>query len=188
MRGWKGAVALAVAPLLVTSFAPRQAAAQDADDMVEEAMRAAPEEMAANAAVVDWDGNLLREGTNGYTCMPSPPGVESAPMCLDDTWMNWAQAWQGKTDPEITEVGIAYMLAGDAGASNADPYATDAEAVDDWVVAPSHLMLLFPDAASYEAFPTDPSYGGPWVMWKGTPYVHLMVPLSEVEYEGHAGM
>jgi hypothetical protein len=26
---------------------------------------------------------------------------------------------------------------------------------------------------------TDPSTGGPWVMWKGTPYVHIMVPVSE---------
>ncbi len=24
--------------------------------------------------------------------------------------------------------------------------------------------------------------GGPWVMWKGTPYVHLMIPISDVEY------
>jgi hypothetical protein len=29
-----------------------------------------------------------------------------------------------------------------------------------------------------DAFPTDPKSGGPWVMWKGTPYAHLMVPVA----------
>ena len=25
----------------------------------------------------------------------------------------------------------------------------------------------------------DPKSGGPWVMWKGTPYAHLMVRVSQ---------
>jgi hypothetical protein len=28
------------------------------------------------------------------------------------------------------------------------------------------------------ALPTDPNNGGPWVMWKGTPYAHIMVPVG----------
>jgi len=29
--------------------------------------------------------------------------------------------------------------------------------------------------------PTDPKSGGPWVMWKGTPYAHVMVPVSAAQ-------
>jgi hypothetical protein len=46
------------------------------------------------------------------------------------------------------------------------------------VIAPPHLMVLFPDPKLLEAYSTDPGSGGPWVMWKGTPYAHLMVPVS----------
>jgi hypothetical protein len=38
-------------------------------------------------------------------------------------------------------------------------------------------MILAP-AAMLDAFPTDPDSGGPYVMWKGTPYAHLMVPIG----------
>jgi hypothetical protein len=37
-------------------------------------------------------------------------------------------------------------------------------------------MLLVPDTKLLETLPTDAHLGGPWVMWKGTPYAHIMVP------------
>jgi len=88
----------------------------------------------------------------------------------------WAQAWQSKGDVDIGEVGIAYMLGGDNGASNSDPYAT--EETDDWVVAGPHLMIIAPDPAMLASIPTDPENGGPWIMWSGTEYAHVMVPLD----------
>jgi hypothetical protein len=27
-------------------------------------------------------------------------------------------------------------------------------------------------------YKTDPHQGGPWIMWAGTPYEHLMVPVK----------
>ena len=39
-------------------------------------------------------------------------------------------------------------------------------------------MVLYADPKALDAYPTDPKSGGPWVMWKGTPYAHLMVPVS----------
>lgn len=156
-------------------------------DPMAEAMSAAPEEIAANATILDNDGNVLREGTNGYSCFPTPPNlIPPQPMCLDETWMAWADAWTNEREPVIEKAGIAYMLGGDGGVSNSDPYGFDPATADDWVAAEQHLMLLLEDPASYEAFPSDPSYGGPWVMWKGTPYAHVMIPISEVEYEGEA--
>jgi hypothetical protein len=37
-------------------------------------------------------------------------------------------------------------------------------------------MMLVPDPSKLSDMPTDPDNGGPWVMWKDTPYVHVMIP------------
>jgi len=46
-----------------------------------------------------------------------------------------------KKDPQIKEVGIGYMLRGDQGASNTDPFATGKTATNNWVVSPAHIMV-----------------------------------------------
>jgi hypothetical protein len=144
------------------------------------AMSAGPAEITKNATLADMTEmsggppKELRAGTNGWVCY----AVVNQPMCLDKEWQKWAAAWMSKSPLQIEGTGIAYMLKGDNGASNTDPYATAATASNEWVVSPAHLMLLLPDAKMLDAYPTDPKNGGPWVMWKGTPYAHIMVPVS----------
>ena len=61
--------------LLIAVF-PMTALAQDDADhsaTIDNALSAAPAAIAANAAVVDVDGNIIREGSNGYTCMADNP-------------------------------------------------------------------------------------------------------------------
>ena len=129
---------------------------------------------------------MLRNGTNGWTCMPSSPeefgGASVAdPMCLDKPFMQWAGAWMAKKDPQVSGVGIAYMLRGDKGASNTDPFATGPTATNQWIVSPPHVMVVVANPAQLEGISTDPKNGGPWVMWKGTPYAHIMVPVAAMK-------
>lgn len=144
------------------------------------AMSAGPADIAKNATIAEMAGmngekpKELRRGTNGWVCY----GAVKQPMCLDQEWQKWAAAWMSKTELKVEKPGIAYMLRGDDGASNTDPYATAASATNNWVVSPPHLMLLLPDPRMLDAYPTDPRNGGPWVMWKGTPYAHVMIPVS----------
>jgi hypothetical protein len=77
------------------------------------------------------------------------------------------------------QVGIGYMLAGDAGASNIDPYAIARTPDNQWVVEGPHAMVLVPDPAQLEGLPSDPNSGGAYVMWKGTPYAHIMIPVGK---------
>ena len=148
-------------------------------DAVADALSAATAKISAAAAVHDWEGNILREGTNGYTCLPRHLASGAAAMCLDEPWAAWADAWQNKTDLVIDRIGISYMLAGDgSGSSNTDPYATEKTPDNDWVVEGPHLMIVVPDTADLEGLSTDPYYGGPYVMWKGTPYAHIMIPVG----------
>jgi hypothetical protein len=153
------------------------------------AMSAAPPAISKHATILDWpatkDGKprTLREGTNGWVCFPNSPeeyGGASIddPMCIDKEWQSWAEAWMSKTAPKVTGTGIAYMLKGDKGSSNTDPYASGPTKDNQWVVTPPHIMVLPSDPKMLDAYPTDPKNGGPWVMWKGTPYAHLMVPVS----------
>jgi hypothetical protein len=161
---------------------PLAVSAQGKADLMKDALSAAWPGMAESATVVDWEGNVLREGSNGYVCLPTPPMLTvDSPMCMDDEWMRWADAWQNKKDFEPSTLGISYMLAGDGGASNIDPYAEGPTADNEWIREGAPLMIIAP-AELLEGFPTDPGNGGPYVMWKGTPYAHLMVPIGAREF------
>lgn len=171
MRHFTGAL------VLTSLLAGAPLCAQENSTVIANALRAGPTSIAEKATVMDWVGNTLREGTNGWVCFPDPPEMEAASMCLDGPWQAWAGAWQNREPVAIEHAGIAYMLMGDAGASNIDPYAEGPAAGNEWVESGPHLMLIVPDPAVLEGFPTDPDNGGPWVMWKGSPYAHVMIPV-----------
>jgi len=160
------------------------AAAEPAqEELIEDALSAAPPAVQASAGVMDEQGNMIRKGESAYVCMPTPAAIRalgSEPMCLDEVWMEWADAWLNKKPFSTDRVGIAYMLAGDAaGASNTDPFATEPSADNDWVVEGPHVMMIVPDPAQLAGLPDTPTEDGAYVMWKGTPYVHLMVPVGQ---------
>ena len=150
--------------------------------IIAKATGAAPPDIGRKAAVIGMgaDGKMkeLRAGTNGWVCMLDLVGDS---MCLDKEWQAWGEAWETKKQPPKPKaVGVAYMLKGDKGASNTDPYATKPTPDNHWVVSGPHIMLLPTDASQLDAFPTDWTKGGPWVMWKGTPYAHIMVPTTSM--------
>ena len=163
-------------------FGPALATAQssggNADARVRNALSAAPPSVANGATVVDHENNVLRKGTNGWTCMPDDPGVpNNSPMCLDAPWLQFMGALMGKRPPAITGVGIGYMLQEDMPVSNVDPFAAGPSATNQWVPKGGpHIMLVVPDRALLTGLSTDPHDGGPWVMWHGTPYAHIMIP------------
>jgi hypothetical protein len=168
-----------VSLLFATVF---QAGAQDKQALIREALSAAPPEVAKTAIVKNWDGTVLKPGTGAYTCFPTRDSMKKRgkmAMCLDKTWQAWADAWQNKKPFKASEVGIAYMLAGDVGSSNTDPYADAPTSNNQWVEPGPHLMVIVPNPAALEGISTDPYNGGPFVMWKGTPYVHIMVPVGK---------
>jgi hypothetical protein len=168
----------ATAQMPMASTAPTaDHSAATPDEVIALALSAGPADITAHAAVVDMtmDGKMtqLRAGTNGWVCMAHPEA-----MCVDKEWQAFLDAYVNKKDPTVTTIGIGYMLRGDQGASNTDPYAMQATADNQWVVSPPHVMLLTPDMKQLDALPTDFRSGGPWVMWKGTKYAHIMVPTT----------
>jgi hypothetical protein len=138
-------------------------------------------------AIVDWPteatGDLvtLRQGDNGWTCFTDTPGTPANdPMCLDKTWMVWFQAYLTGSEPEINNVGVAYMLQGGSDASNTDPAATEPAPGEDWVISAPHLMLLAPGGFDPADFSTDHLSNQPYIMFEGTPYEHLMILVADL--------
>jgi hypothetical protein len=144
------------------------------------AEKAAPASLSKHATIMDLEGNVVRKGTNGWMCIPDNPGTAGTdPMCMNEPWMGFGEALKNKRPPTYTQVGIAYMLQGDRPVSNTDPFATAPKPGDDWVEGlGAHVMVLIPDQASMKNIPTDSKNGGPWVMWAGTPYAHIMIPID----------
>ena len=141
---------------------------------------AAPPAILEGATVLDMkeDGSMavLRKGANGWTCMD--PG--GAPMCADANAMEWVQAYTSK-GPAPQKLGFIYMLRGDNGASNTDPYATEEKPDNNWIKTGSHVMIVGAEAkAMLQGYPRDakPDPHKPYVMWPGSPYEHLMLPVQ----------
>jgi hypothetical protein len=179
---WFWLLALLAVPLAAAAAAaPKPTDAQ----LIKSALSAAPAGIAKHASVVAMDAKggmrTLRPGTNGFTCMPDEPSTPGPdPMCLDKTSMDWVHALMTHATPEAGKVGLMYMLAGGTDASNTDPYSTKPSNADHWISTGPHLMIAGADAAFYQAYPrsADPDTTVPYVMWAGTPYEHLMVPVK----------
>ena len=141
---------------------------------------AAPASVVERATIMnmDHDGKMkvIRQGNNGWTCMD--PG--GAPMCADKAAMEWVAARQSK-GPAPQKLGFIYMLNGDNGTSNTDPYATKETPDNNWIKTGSPVMIVGAEAKNMaQAYPRDakPDPTKPYVMWPGTPYEHLMLPVK----------
>jgi hypothetical protein len=142
--------------------------------------KAAPKNVVDHATIMDVgaDGKMtmLRQGDNGFTCM----NPDNSPMCADEGAMQWIRAWQGHGSPS-KKLGFIYMLAGDTGTSNTDPYATKETPDNNWVKTGSHVMIVGMEARDMmQSYPHDakPDTSKPYVMWPDTPYAHLMLPVQ----------
>ena len=171
--------------LAVAVLMPLRALGADMSEaqMIKSAESAAPAAIARDATIVSvgHDGKMqvLRQGTNGFSCMPDNPASPNPdPMCGDANAMAWADAWIGHKLPPEGKVGFMYMLATGSDASNTDPYAQAPAPGNHWIETGSHVMVVgakgmmdgYPRAA-------EPNTAQPYVMWPDTPYEHLMLPV-----------
>ena len=156
---------------------------------------AAPEYIANEATVLDAGMNVLREGTNGWTCLPANPrgmsdpengwkdAHEAMPVCADGQSMLWMQAHLSGTKPggDMSSDGYACMLHGDMGEDNTKPLGlNEADAAEGhWIESGPHLMRMPKDPSSLAGLTTDFNSGAPYVMFAGTDYAHLMIPVDD---------
>ncbi|RLT42587.1 MAG: hypothetical protein DWI57_05445 [Chloroflexi bacterium] len=163
----------------------KSAADPEAVAKIQAAMSAAPLAISLHATILDWpaqpggDFTTLREGSNGYTCLPPRAGRPTPdPMCLDEIWLAFFTDRRAGRVPEKAGIGVAYMLQGGNSASTDDPSLAQPRPGEDWMIDPPHVMLLSPDPLDTDYYPVTPEAGGPWILYAGTPYEILMVPVD----------
>src|SRR4051794_8604125 len=176
-------IVLALSCAVMSSFGVAQAqqspaAAVSDQDYMKRVTSAAPPQVVNEATVVRMQNGTmqtLKKGSNEWTCMEA----NGVPMCMDTNAMEWAHAWQSH-GPATDKTGFIYMLAGDTGASNTDPFATEKKADNHWIQTGSHVMIVGAAAKTMAGYPktADPDPTKPYVMWPGTPYEHLMIPVK----------
>jgi hypothetical protein len=169
------------ATLLIAGTRDRAQAEAPVEDTtqakIDRAMSAGPPDVARGARIIDTDahGNVvvLREGTNGFTCMPGDPhAVGKPPMCSDAASMQWDADFKAhKPRPTNTVPGITYMLAGATQRSDTDPYDTTSPPIK---VGP-HWMIMWPFDPKATGLPDKHRDTGAYIMWAGSPYAHLHI-------------
>ncbi len=166
---------------VISGAAAQQAPVSD-QELTDKLKDAAPAAVLKGATILNMgvDGQMkpIQMGTNGWTCMDRG----GAPMCADEAAMEWAKAVMSK-GPAPQKLGFIYMLKGDNGRSNTDPYATKETPDNNWIETGPHVMIVGAEAKSMlQAYPRDarPDPTKPYVMWPGSPYEHLMLPVNQI--------
>jgi hypothetical protein len=137
-------------------------------EFIAKAMSAAPADIAKDATFVrigdGFELATIKPGTNGWTCAVDSTGE---PWCADAAGLEWFRAISTQAEP-ADKTGFVYMMAGDLGTSNHDPYATDKS---HWVRTGPHVMIVGKAAHEMAAsYPNDldPDPKHPYVMFPGT--------------------
>lgn len=178
------AVAVPAAAQQQQQQATAPAAAKPDAELIRNAVSAAPKAVGEKAAVVAIDERgqfrALREGRNGFTCIPDNPlSPGNDPMCVDANGLEWVKAWVERRPPPEGRIGFGYMLQGGSDASNTDPHASQPAAGQKWLETGPHVMIL--NAGDrLSGYPTQHGDAhSPYVMWSGTPYAHVMIPVAD---------
>jgi hypothetical protein len=161
-----------------------------ADWQIKTYSSAAPSFIGDFATVIGGKGDILRKGSNGWTCQHGNPrpfpetgwksAHEAMPVCHDDEGMKWMMALGEGTKPNLSRDSFMWMLHGDVGEDNLVPGVLDKKDTTpgQWIESGPHLMLMPKDPKTLENFTSDFSKGEPYVMFPGTDYAHLMIPVE----------
>jgi len=150
---------------------------------------AAPDYIEKYATVIRDKGEVLRKGTNNWTCMamnsrPFPKNGwkdahEAMPGCVDSEGLKWMNLAMNSAKPELERDAYIWMLRGDVGEDNTkmDVLHKKDSTLEQWIESGAHLTLMPKDPASVDKFHADLRKGEPYVMMPDSDYVHLMIPL-----------
>jgi len=159
----------------------------DPQSEIARALSAAPFAVDNGARVVTIgdEGKIeeLQKGSNGWTCVTHDPGTPMGhPLCLDRNGLTWMEAAMMGHPPDADKIGYGYMLKGGTSWSNTDVSATKLPAGQkDFIRIPPHFMIMNARLANSSGFPSGETYPDthkPFVIYGGTPYAVLMIPLE----------
>jgi hypothetical protein len=178
---------LIVAALMsAASLMPAFAQGMSKDDLIAQAVSAAPEELRAGATVVNYDAKgdpmVLRQGTNGIVCTPNQNKDNYSVNCYAQVLraqhdLQAKDKAMGK-DPKATAADLQAAMA--SGQVPKAPVGTTMYSLSGKTQATARGMwvVLVPGmTAEQSGLPTKPTAAGtPWLMRAGTPGAHIHMP------------
>ena len=150
------------------------------------AMKAAPASVSKNATILEWptapggEFTVLKKGTNDATCIADDPATkETDPLCFDKSAFEWFSSLLAGQPPRLKSMGVVYSMAGSSQQSNLYPGETGPTPDNEWMYhVPPHIAILPVDVSSLKGVTSDYKNGGKWVMWRNTPFAHVMIPVK----------
>jgi len=166
------------------------AAGETREAQIARALAAGPAHVTHFARIEGSDdqGNrvVLREGSNGFICMPGNPQVVGRPAsCSNAAAQRWsADLAAGMPAPTNTEAGIIFMQSG----------ATTRNASGETVEIGPQWMIIWPFDPETTGLSATEKDTGAYILWPDTTYAHLHIMGQAVgpstlhfasEYDGH---
>jgi ABC-type phosphate transport system substrate-binding protein len=177
---------LLITAALMGASALVPAMAQSNDELIAQAVSAAPEQLRAGATVVNYDAKgdpvVLRQGNNGVVCTPNQNKDNYSVNCYAQVLraqrdMQAKEKAEGK-DPKTIAADIQAALA--SGKLPKPPLGTTMYSLSGKTQATARGMwvVLVPGLTAEETgLPTKPTAAGtPWLMRAGTPGAHIHIP------------
>ncbi|MEO6079728.1 MAG: hypothetical protein ABIQ86_08130 [Steroidobacteraceae bacterium] len=147
------------------------AAGESKEAQIARAIAAGPKHVTDSARIMGSDEQgqkiVLREGSNGFTCVPGNPKVAGHPAsCSNQAAQQWsADLAAGKPSPTNTTAGFIYMQAG----------ATLRSASGETVEIGPQWMIIWPFDPQATGLSATEKDTGAYILWSGTPYAHLHI-------------
>jgi len=152
------------------------------DEQIAIARSAAPPSISKDATIFivgeDHKYKKVKTGSNGFTCYSDLDKIDvPVPSCMDEAAVQWWNDFtHGKPKPTNTVPGVAYMAQG------ALRWEKDGKIYMDWhtpgtkrIKEPPHWLLFWPFDPKSTKLPTYPGKFGSYIMYDGTPWVHMMI-------------
>jgi len=147
------------------------AAGESKEAQIARAIAAGPKSVTESARIEGRDAQgkkvVLREGNNGFTCVPGNPRVVGRPAsCSNQAAQQWsADLAAGKPAPTNTVAGIIYMQSG----------ATERSASGATLTIGPQWMIIWPFDPKASGLSGTKKDTGAYILWPGTPYAHLHI-------------
>jgi len=184
---------LSLVGALALAMPAAQAANQNAEEMIKEAVQPLPEDLRAGATVVTYDESgtrkVLRQGSNALECEPNDPATGFircySNLAVPRREFQAKLRAEKKSDKEVQEATAAAIK---AGTLKVPPFGTMAYrlATKDGVIKRLWIMSVpFATPESIGVSTTsqrDAAMKGhpiPWMMLPGTAGAHVMIPIAD---------
>ncbi len=151
-------------------------------EKIASALQGGPRFVTQDATVLDYPAapggeyRVLRAGTNGWTCLPGPPGdSHDEPGCFDQVFLAFIKDSMAGRTPNVQNAGVSYMYEGKWLPNESHAMGSGAE----FRVGP-HIMIIGLDQRVLQTLNHDGSNGEPYVnSLPGHSELFLVIPIRQ---------